>query len=68
MGLSPVLPAVVGEGLVGFRHLVGIFATLHRGPEAIGCIENFVHETLRHRLFTTILGVAREPAKSESVA
>src|SRR6201746_2755398 len=39
-------PAVVGEGLVGLGHLVGVLALLHRGTEAVGGVEDLIHEPL----------------------
>src|SRR5687768_508661 len=39
-------PAVVREGLVGLGHLVGVLATLHRGAEAVRCVEDLVGESL----------------------
>src|SRR5690606_14179663 len=38
-GLSP---AVVREGPVGFGHLVGVLAALHRGAEAVAGVEQLV--------------------------
>src|SRR5689334_290360 len=46
-------PAVVGEGLVGLGHLVNVLATLDRGTEAVGRVEDLVHEALGHRLLAT---------------
>src|SRR3954466_1438708 len=40
----PLLPAVVGEGAVRLGHLVGVLATLHRGTETVGGVEDLVHE------------------------
>jgi hypothetical protein len=60
-----LLPAVVGEGLVGLGHLVGVFATLHSGTETVGGIQDFVLEALGHRLFAAGLGVADQPAQGE---
>src|SRR4026207_766856 len=58
-------PAVVGEGLVGLGHLVGVLALLHRGTEAVARVEDLVHEALGHGLLATLLGVADEPARRE---
>src|SRR3954465_12629841 len=58
-------PAVVGEGLVGLGHLVGVLALLHSGTEAVGGVEDLVLEALGHRLLTTCLRVADEPAQRE---
>src|SRR5258708_39721277 len=47
MGLSGLqLPSVVGEGLVGLRHLVGVLAALDAGPEAVARIAQLVGEAL----------------------
>src|SRR3954469_13076302 len=58
-------PAVVGEGLVGLGHLVGVLALLHSGTEAVGGVEDLVHEALMHGLLASCLGVADEPAQRE---
>src|SRR6195952_2716653 len=58
-------PAVVGEGLVGLGHLVGVLALLHSGTEAVGGIEDLVHQPLGHGLLAARLGVAHEPAESQ---
>jgi hypothetical protein len=39
-------PAVVGEGLVGLGHLVGVLALLHAGAEAVAGVEDLVHQAL----------------------
>src|SRR4051794_9867118 len=62
-----VSPAVVGEGLVGLGHLVGVLAPLDARTEAVGGIEELVHEALGHGLLAALPGVADEPAKSERV-
>src|SRR5215218_5735551 len=64
-GTADTSPAVVGEGLVGLGHLVGVLALLHRGTEAVGGVEDLVHEALVHRLLATGLGVADQPAQRE---
>src|SRR3954470_21348406 len=60
-------PAVVGEGLVGLGHLVGVLALLHSGTEAVGGVEKLVEQTLGHGLLATGAGVADEPAQRERV-
>src|ERR1700712_1775156 len=62
------LPAVVGEGLVGLRHLVGVFAPLHGGAETVARVEQLVHEPLGHGLLATLAGVGDEPAKRQGGA
>src|SRR6478672_4678003 len=60
-----LLPAVVGEGLVGLRHLVRVLAPLHGGTEAVARVEQLVHEALDHRLLAPGAGVAHQPAQAE---
>src|SRR3954454_1323919 len=62
------LPAVVGEGLVGFGHLVGVLTTLDAGTEAVAGVEDLVHEPLGHRLLATLPRVADQPAQREGGA
>src|SRR4051794_3062776 len=57
-----VLPAVVREGLVGLRHLVGVLAALDRGSQAVAGVEQFVGEALGHGLLTTGARVRNQPA------
>src|ERR1022692_5213380 len=57
----PVLPAVVGGGLVGFRHLVQVLAAFGGGADAVGRVADLVGQPLRHRLLTALLGVADQP-------
>src|SRR5690606_20536479 len=64
--LSP-LPAVVGEGAVRLGHLVGVLAALDRGTQAVRGVEDLVLQTLGHRLLTTALRVADQPAQRERV-
>src|SRR6185437_2790470 len=51
-GLLPVpgLPAVVGKGLVGLGHLVGVLASLDGGAQTVGGVQQLVHQPLGHRL------------------
>src|SRR6476620_11689526 len=62
---KPRSPAVVREGAVGLGHLVGVLATLHRGTQAVGGVEDLVHEALGHRLLATLARVADHPAQRE---
>src|SRR5690606_20633635 len=59
----PGLPAVVREGAVGLGHLVRVLAALDRGAEAVRGVQDLVLQALGHRLLTTTLGVADEPAQ-----
>src|SRR6187549_3613049 len=65
---GPRSPAVVREGLVGLGHLVGVLALLHSGTQAVGGVEDLVHQALGHRLLTTVRGVADEPAQRQGGA
>src|ERR1700761_925328 len=51
------LPAVVGEGLVGLRHLVRVLAPLHGGTQAVRGVEQLVGQPLDHRLLAAGPGV-----------
>src|SRR3990172_3453566 len=62
------LPAVVGEGLVGLRHLVDILATLEGGALTCGGVEDLVGETLGHRVFAALAGEVDEPTDGERAA
>src|SRR5215813_11825334 len=59
------LPAVVGEGLVGLRHLVRVLAPLYGGTEAVARVEQLVHEALDHRLLAPGPGVVHQPAQAQ---
>src|SRR5580700_280999 len=58
-------PAVVGEGLVGFGHLVGVLAALHARPEAVARVQQLVHEPLGHGLLAALPGVGHDPAQRQ---
>src|SRR5699024_9435332 len=64
-GRRSELPAVVREGLVGLSHLVHVLAALDSGPEAVGGVEDLVHEALGHRLLAASARVVDEPAQRE---
>src|SRR5690349_23687057 len=59
------LPAVVREGLVGLRHLVGVFAALHRSTEPVAGVQQLVHEPLHHGLLATGARVGDQPAQAQ---
>ncbi len=44
------LPAVVGEGLVGLGHLVGVLALLHSAAQVVGSVHDLAGQTLLHGL------------------
>src|SRR5919198_6485070 len=58
-------PAIVGEGLVGLRHLVRVLAALHARPEAVARIEQLVHQPLLHGLFPARAREADQPAQRQ---
>src|SRR5699024_9828603 len=58
-------PAVVSEGPVGLGHLVSVLAALDSGTEAVGGVEDLVHQTLGHAVLATGTRVADEPAQRE---
>src|SRR6185437_14499051 len=58
-------PAVVGEGLVGLRHLVHVLAPLDGGAEAVARVEQLVHEPLDHGLLAALRGVGNQPTQAE---
>src|SRR3954452_4787647 len=62
-----VSPAVVGEGLVGLGHLVGVLAPLDARAEAVGGVEELVHQALGHGLLAALTGVADQPPQREGV-
>ena len=55
----------MGEGFVGFRHLLEIFTTLARRADAVAGVENFVGHALGHRALTTIAREADHPTDGE---
>src|SRR5690606_1901850 len=63
----PALPAVVGESLVGLRHLVDIFLALDGCARVVGGIEDLVGETLTHRRLLTTPGVVDQPSHRQGV-
>src|SRR5690606_36736923 len=58
-------PAVVSEGPVGLGHLVSVLAALDSGTEAVGGVEDLVHQTLGHGVLATGAGVADQPAQRQ---
>src|ERR671921_291493 len=49
-------PAVVGEGLVGLGHLVGVLTLLDAAAETVRGVEDLVHEAVRHGLLAALAG------------
>src|SRR5687768_2534800 len=64
----PVLPAIMGKGLVGLGHLVGVFLLLHGPATKVGGIEDLVGQLLHHPALRSLAGEADDPAESEGRA
>src|SRR3954453_11375643 len=58
-------PAVVRERPVRLGHLVRVLAALDRGAEAVGGVEDLVHEALGHRLLAAGQRVGHQPAQRQ---
>src|SRR6476661_5539117 len=64
-GAAAHLPAVVSKSLVRLGHLVRVLAPLDGGAEAVGGIQQLVHQPLGHGLLATGLRVADHPAQRQ---
>ena len=53
------------ECAVGFRHLVGVFALLHRIAAVVRSVEQLRGETLRHGLFVAVARGVDDPAQTK---
>src|SRR5438270_2142087 len=62
---AALLPPVMREGLIGFRHPVYIFLLLDRGALTRGRVQQFVGQLVDHTLFATGAGVCNQPANSQ---
>src|SRR5690606_12101841 len=62
------LPAVVGEGLVGLRHLVGVLTSLDSGAKTVAGVDQLVHQTFGHGLLTAQTRVLHQPAERQGGA
>src|SRR5262245_26285093 len=63
------LPAIVGEGLVGFGHTMRVFALLDGAAAQVRRVEQLVRELLLHRLAVAALPrVEDQPANAERQA
>src|SRR5699024_7886303 len=60
------LPAVVGEGLVGFRRLGRGITTRDCGSQGVAGIEDVFHESCGHGRLTPPTGTAHQPPQSQS--
>src|SRR5215475_1947082 len=59
------LPAIVGEGLVGLRHAMRVFALLHRLAALVRGVDDLVGELLEHALAAAATRVLFDPAHGE---
>src|SRR6266513_1677511 len=59
------LPAIVGEGLVGFRHAMYVFSSFYRGALPARCIEQLTGKLLRHALTWPTACGGDQPAHRE---
>src|SRR5438093_10927118 len=66
--MLPGLPLEMAEGLVGFRHLVCVFASLDRGAEAVHGVDELRSELLAHALAAPLAGGLDEPPNAEREA
>ena len=56
------------ESLVGFCHLVGIFALLDGAANVVGSVDDLGGQASGHGLFTTATAVQSQPAQAEGLA
>src|SRR5207237_7824723 len=63
-----LLPAVVCERFVRFRHLVRVFALLDRVAAVVRRVHDLACELVDHRLLAAAVRVADQPADGESGA
>ena len=56
------------ESLVGFCHLVGIFALLDSAANVVGSVDDLGGQASGHGLFTTAAAVQSQPAQAEGLA
>src|SRR5688572_9806101 len=63
-----ISPLVVAEGLVGLRHLVGLFFAADRGAGVVHGVHELACELLPHRLARTLARGLDEPPHRERSA
>src|SRR5438105_13372259 len=68
LSLKFVLPAVMGEGLVGFRHAVHIFLLLDGPAARIGCVDQFIRQLIYHRFARALPRILQPPANGQPLA
>src|ERR1051326_2106572 len=65
LAFKSLLPPVMREGLVGFRHAVDVFFLLHGRAFSVRGIEQFIRQLVGHALFAALTAVTNEPANGE---
>src|SRR6266852_4062317 len=65
---SVASPPVVREGLVGLRHLVGVFPLLDRPSPKVGGVHEFHGQFLDHGALGTLAGEGDDPTQGEGGA
>ena len=63
-----LLPTEMGEGLVGFCHLVGVFALLHGSAGVVAGVHDLAGKAFLHGLFAALAGIGRQPTQTEGLA
>src|SRR4051794_41829416 len=64
----PGLPLEMAERLVGVRHLVRVFASLDRRPEAVHRVDELLGQLVAHALAAALACGLDEPADAERQA
>ena len=64
---SPLLPAEMGEGLVGFSHLVDVLTLLNGGAGIVGSIHDLGSQTLLHGVLAAGAAVVGDPAQPQGL-
>src|SRR5579871_5854898 len=67
-GKNAVLPTVVRESFVGFRHAVNVIPFLDRAAAKIRGVIQFVGQLFGHALFRTRAGLRHDPANRQAGA
>src|SRR5215813_5655184 len=66
--LVQLLPAVVGEGLVGLRHAVRVLALAHGRATVLRGVHQLVRQAKSHGLLATVAGGLDHPAHRQCLA
>src|SRR5450432_1056354 len=66
--VSPQLPAVMGEGLVGLGHAVRVLALPDSRSPVLGGIHQLVRQAERHGLLAAVTGCVDDPAHRQCLA